>query len=125
MTTSFPRIENSASAISKESGMSPALSRSPMVTSKPDQENVEFESDSKLSQVSLSDVQADLEPLNQKLRAHKREVESSVDATSGALIVSVVNSVNGELIFQVPSKDSLRLSERITSMTGLIVDRSE
>ena len=125
MTTSFPRIENSASAILKESGMSPALSRSPMVTSKSDQADVEFESDSNLSQVSLSDVQADLELLNQKLRAHKREVEISVDATSGALIVSVVNSVNGELIFQVPSKDSLRLSERITSMTGLIVDRSE
>jgi len=125
MTTSIPRIDNSVSPITKEIGMKPVPIRSSIVNSKPAQDNIKPESDSDSFQVRLSDVQADLELLNQKLRAHQREVEISVDATSGALIVCVVNSVNGELIFQVPSKDSVRLSERITSMIGLLVDRIE
>jgi len=50
----------------------------------------------------------------------QRNLDFSVDDSSGQVVVKVMDGESGELIRQIPSEDLLRLSERLEDMRSLL-----
>lgn len=63
-----------------------------------------------------------LEKLNEVLRERARELEFSVDDSSGRTIVRVIHSESGEVIRQLPPEVVLRFAEAFTKGTASLVE---
>lgn len=50
----------------------------------------------------------------------QRNLDFSVDDSSGQVVVKVIDGESGKLIRQIPSEDLLRLSERLEDMRSLL-----
>ena len=50
----------------------------------------------------------------------QRNLDFSVDESSGQVVVKVMDGESGKLIRQIPSEDLLRLSERLEDMRSLL-----
>lgn len=50
----------------------------------------------------------------------QRNLDFSVDDSSGKVVVKVIDGESGKLIRQIPSEDLLRLSERLEDMRSLL-----
>ena len=50
----------------------------------------------------------------------QRNLDFSVDDSSGQVVVKVMDGESGKLIRQIPSEDLLRLSERLEDMRSLL-----
>lgn len=63
-----------------------------------------------------------LDKLNEVLRERARELEFSVDDSSGRTIVRVIHSESGEVIRQLPPEVVLRFAEAFTKGTASLVE---
>ena len=63
-----------------------------------------------------------LNKLNEVLRERARELEFSVDDSSGRTIVRVIHSESGEVIRQLPPEVVLRFAEAFTKGTASLVE---
>ena len=63
-----------------------------------------------------------LEKLNEVLRERARELEFSVDDSSGRTLVRVIHSESGEVIRQLPPEVVLRFAEAFTKGTASLIE---
>ena len=52
----------------------------------------------------------------------QRNLDFSIDDSSGTVVIKVTDRDSGELIRQLPSEEALRLSEKLESLRGLIFE---
>lgn len=61
---------------------------------------------------------SDLKSIVQKVQ---RNLDFSVDESSGDVVVKVIDSESGKIVRQIPSEELLRLSERLEDMRSLML----
>lgn len=66
------------------------------------------------------DVNAVVDQLRSFVKEAQRNLDFSVDDSSGKFIVKVMDGDSGKLIRQIPSEELLRLSERLEDMRSLL-----
>lgn len=73
------------------------------------------------SQVShVESASSAVEKFKKLVQDLQRNLDFSVDASSGQVVVRVMDGDSGKLIRQIPSEDLLRLSERLEDMRSLL-----
>jgi uncharacterized FlaG/YvyC family protein len=71
--------------------------------------------------VKLPDVTAVVANLNQYLKNSHRDLQFTIDKSSGRTIINVVNSETGEIVRQIPPAELLAAARSITA-SGLVFD---
>jgi hypothetical protein len=69
--------------------------------------------------VKLPDISAVVANLNQYLRKSQRDLQFSIDKSSGRTIINVVNSETGEIVRQIPPKEVLAAARNLRA-SGLV-----
>jgi flagellar protein FlaG len=69
--------------------------------------------------LKLPDLSAVVANLNQYLRSSQRDLEFSIDKSSGRTIINVVNSETGEIVRQIPPAELLAAARSIQA-SGLV-----
>jgi flagellar protein FlaG len=72
--------------------------------------------------ISTQDLQAAVDRLNQSLKEMNRDVNFSVDSSTGKDVVRVFNSNTGELVRQLPNDETLNFVKNLENMMGMIFD---
>lgn len=72
------------------------------------------------SKVSHESAHSAVEKFQSVVRDLQRNLDFSVDDSSGEVVVRVIDGESGKLIRQIPSEDLLRLSERLEDMRSLL-----
>lgn len=84
--------------------------------------------DPSAQQVSPEELAQVVEKLNDHVQQIERDLQFSIDDSSGRTVVRVVNSQTEEVIRQIPSEEVLRISrnlqEQMEDFTGLIFETS-
>ena len=62
------------------------------------------------------------ERLNEALRDRQRDLEFSVDETTGRTILKVIHSESGEVIRQLPPEEVLQIARAFIEGTGSLID---
>lgn len=75
-------------------------------------------SDTKVSRAE--NAHAAVERFQSLVQDLQRNLNFSVDDSSGEVVVKVIDGESGKLIRQIPSEDLLRLSERLEDMRSLL-----
>jgi len=70
---------------------------------------------------SRSRVGRAIDSINQRLAESGADLRFSMDEDSGKLIVRVVDTATKEVIRQIPSEESLAISQSIEKLQGLLV----
>lgn len=76
--------------------------------------------DDKNAQPDSKQLQAALDKLKKVAAASSSDLQFSVDKDSGKTIVRVVDTITGDVIRQIPSKDVLEISKSIETMQGML-----
>lgn len=53
----------------------------------------------------------------------KRNLEFSIDETSGKVVVKVIASATGEVVRQIPSEEALKLADSLNSAGSVLFDQ--
>lgn len=61
--------------------------------------------------------------INERLSESGRRVEVRLDEATGKLVLTVYDSKHETLVFQLPPESSLRLSESIDKLKGLVLNK--
>jgi flagellar protein FlaG len=69
--------------------------------------------------LKLPDLSAVVANLNQYLRSSQRDLQFSIDKSSGRTIINVVNSETGEIVRQIPPAELLAAARSIQA-SGLV-----
>lgn len=69
---------------------------------------------------SAPDINAVVDQLKSFVKEAQRNLDFSVDDSSGKFIVKVMDGDSGRMIRQIPSEELLRLSERLEDMRSLL-----
>lgn len=72
-------------------------------------------------QAHREDVESAVKRANQVVQASVRDLEFTVDDSSGKTVVKVVDRATKEVIRQIPSDEMLAIAESIERMQGLLV----
>lgn len=70
--------------------------------------------------VSVSQVDAAVDQLKSFVKEAQRNLDFSVDDSSGQFVVKVMDGDSGLVIRQIPSEELLRLSEQLENMRSLL-----
>ena len=65
------------------------------------------------TEVSREELQGIVEKLNEHIQSVQRNLNFSVDDSSGKTVIRVVDTSTEELVRQIPSEDALRISQSI------------
>ena len=68
-------------------------------------------------------LQSVVEHMNRTLEAKSVSVRFSVDEQAGEIVVKVLDDTTGDVIRQLPSEESLRLSARLRDPLGVVFDQ--
>lgn len=63
-----------------------------------------------------------VERLRTQMQSLQRNLNFSVDDSTGDVVVQVVDSDSGKVVRQIPSEDILRLAERLDEMRSLLFE---
>ena len=66
------------------------------------------------------DVNAAVDQLKSFVKEAQRNLDFSVDDSSGQFVVKVMDGDSGKMIRQIPSEELLRLSEQLDNMRSLL-----
>ena len=69
----------------------------------------------------IEEQQKALQKLNDMLRSRERELEFSVDETTGRTIVKVIHAESGEVIRQIPAEEILQIARTFIEGTGSLI----
>lgn len=69
-----------------------------------------------------TDIGAAVESINRYLRQEARDVQFSVDRSTGKTVVRVVNAGSGEIIRQIPTEEALEIARAINLSIGLFLN---
>ncbi|GAA0787673.1 flagellar protein FlaG [Marinobacterium sediminicola] len=73
-------------------------------------------------EVSAEKLQAAVEKMNELMKESDRSLQFSVDDTSEKVVIKVVDQQTDEVIRQIPSEETLKFSEFLQGMVGMIFD---
>ena len=122
--------------VSKDVLSSPSIAKSANVdqTQEQNRQNVAVEEGRSLppeqssKSMSSEELQQVVTQLNQRVQQIQRDLQFSVDDSSGRTVIRVVNSETEEVVRQIPSEEVLRISrnlqEQLDDVTGLIFETS-
>ncbi|WP_313105646.1 flagellar protein FlaG [Stutzerimonas nitrititolerans] len=79
-------------------------------------ENVSGKADQKL------DVGEVVERIRTQMQTLQRDLNFSVDDSTGQVVVQVLDGDSGKVVRQIPSEDILRLAERLDEMRSLLFE---
>jgi flagellar protein FlaG len=116
MTMSIPNIGNVASG----APAAPAASASQSVKATQAVGAPAVAEDANDNQPDSKQLQIALDKLKKVAQASSSDLQFSVDKESGKTIVRVVDTITGDLIRQIPSKDVLEISKSIETMQGML-----
>jgi flagellar protein FlaG len=68
------------------------------------------------------DLERTVTELNEKLANEELRVAFSMDQDSGHFVVKIHDSATGELVRQIPSKETLKFAQNVEKGIGIIVD---
>lgn len=74
-------------------------------------------------EISAEKLQAAVEKMNELMQASDRALQFSVDDTSEKVVIKVVDQQTDEVIRQIPSEETLKFSEFLEGMVGMIFDQ--
>ena len=72
---------------------------------------------------SADEIQQDIEKMNDQLKSMNRSIRFSVDDESHDIVVKVVDKNTGEVVMEIPPEEVLKLRERMSEMSGLLVGK--
>lgn len=72
---------------------------------------------------SADEIEQDIEEMNDQLKSMNRSIRFSVDENSKDIVVRVVDENTGEVVMQIPPEEVLKLRERLSEMSGLLVEK--
>jgi flagellar protein FlaG len=72
----------------------------------------------------LDAMKAAAEQIESYLRATGRELRFSVDEATGETVVTVRDSVSGDVIRQIPNAEALRLAQALGNQPNVLIDIS-
>ncbi len=72
------------------------------------------------TEISVEELQAAIDKLNDFMRQGQRSLSFSVDQSADEVIVKVVDTQTQELVRQIPNEETLRIKEHLESMLGLL-----
>jgi len=117
--------------ISKDVLSSQAVTRPAVATDRQEpavQDGKALPPEAESSQMSSEELQQAVAKLNDHVQQIQRDLQFSVDESSGHTVVRVVNSETDEVVRQMPSDEALRISknlkEQVDSTSGLIFNTS-
>lgn len=68
------------------------------------------------------DIGEAVERIRTQVQSLQRNLDFSVDDSTGQVVVRVVDGDSGETVRQIPSEDILRLAERLDEMRSLLFE---
>lgn len=68
------------------------------------------------------DVGEAVERIRTQVQSLQRNLDFSVDDSTGQVVVQVVDGDSGKVVRQIPSEDILRLAERLDEMRSLLFE---
>ncbi len=78
--------------------------------------------ESESSEVDEAKVKAAAEDIQKFFHSFQRNLEFSIDETSGKVIVRVIASDSGEVIRQIPNAEVLKLAESLSDASHLLLN---
>ena len=113
-----------SSSVAKTAGMSQAANRQNVAV----QDGRSLPPEQSSPQVSAEELREVVSKLNEHVQQIQRDLQFSVDDSSGRTVIRVVNSETEEVVRQIPSEEVLRISrnlqEQLEDVTGLIFETS-
>lgn len=73
-------------------------------------------------EVSAEKLQATVEKMNELMKESDRSLQFSVDDSSERVVIKVVDLQTEEVIRQIPTEETLKFSEFLEGMVGMIFD---
>jgi len=73
-------------------------------------------------EVSAEKLQAAVEKMNELMKESDRSLQFSVDDSSERVVIKVVDLQTEEVIRQIPTEETLKFSEFLEGMVGMIFD---
>lgn len=73
-------------------------------------------------EVSVEKLQAAVEKMNELMQSGNRSLQFAVDDTSERVVIKVMDMDTQEVVRQIPSEETLKFSEFLEGMVGLIFD---
>ena len=70
---------------------------------------------------SADEIQQDIAKINDQLESMNRSIRFSIDEGTKDIVVRVVDENTGEVVMQIPPDEMLKLRERLSEMSGLLV----
>ena len=70
------------------------------------------------------DMQDTLNMLNEQMKSDKQGLGFSFDEVAQRTVVTVRNTVSGEVVRQIPTEDFLKMSHRIEEFKGVIYNKT-
>ena len=70
---------------------------------------------------SADEIQQDIAKINDQLESMNRSIRFSIDESTKDIVVKVVDENTGEVVMQIPPDEMLKLRERLSEMSGLLV----
>jgi len=67
------------------------------------------------------DVKSAVERANKVVQASARDIEFSLDDSSGSVVVKVVDQATKQVIRQIPSQEMLQIAQALDHLQGLLV----
>lgn len=104
---------------SAASGSSPSLLRGPGISSSGRQEPVPTGEERTKVAEGVGEV---VDRLRSQVQNLQRDLNFSVDDSTGDVIVQVVDGESGKVVRQIPSEEILRLAERLDEMRSLLFE---
>jgi len=80
---------------------------------------IEGESSKTPQKVDMNDA---VERIRTQVQGLQRDLNFSVDDTTGQVVVQVLDGDSGKVVRQIPSEDILRLAERLDEMRSLLFE---
>lgn len=78
--------------------------------------------DAKKQQASREQVNKAVESISDFVQSVRRNINFSVDDTSGRIVVKVIDSESGDLLRQIPSEEALELAENLSSAGSVLFE---
>jgi flagellar protein FlaG len=100
----------------------PSLPREPGISSFSDKTEPEKANEASGLLADRKDLDSALTSLQSQMKALNRDLNFSVDDSTGDVVVKVIDVESGNVIRQLPSEEALRLSERLEDLRSLMLN---
>lgn len=72
----------------------------------------------------MRDLQEAVQKINEEMKKNGRELDFSMDKVLDYPVVTVKNSVTGEVIRQIPNETTIRIAHNLAELKGLLHNKS-